>query len=87
MNISLHIERLVLEGLPMEHRQGPRLQAAVEQELARLLAAGGTPAQFNTGTVMATINGGTIQLVPGSDATGIGKQIAAAVNGGFGGKE
>jgi hypothetical protein len=83
MKIELHIERLVVEGLPVEQRQGPRLQAAVEQELARLLAAGGVLAQFNTGTAMAVIDGGTIQWGAGSDAAGIGKQIAAAVNGGL----
>jgi hypothetical protein len=84
MNIELHIERLVLDGLPVEQRQGPRLQAAVERELTRLLADGASLDQLNTGGPAASINGGVIQVAPGADAVGLGKQIAAAVHGGFG---
>jgi hypothetical protein len=39
MNISVHIERLVLDGLFVSHGQRPLLQAAVEAELTRLLTA------------------------------------------------
>lgn len=38
MNVSLHIERLVLEGLPVTASQGALVQAAIETELIRLLA-------------------------------------------------
>ena len=41
MNIKLHIERLVLDGLPVTRSQGPLVQAAMEAELARLMAEGG----------------------------------------------
>ena len=41
MNIQLHIERLVLDGLPLTRREGALVQAAVETELARLNLTGG----------------------------------------------
>lgn len=83
MNVSIHIERLILDGLFFEQRQGPLLQAAVERELTRLLADGNTVAQLSTDGSVASINGGAIHVVPGADAPGLGKQIATAVYGGL----
>jgi hypothetical protein len=40
MNITMHIERVVLEGLAVAPAGEPALRAAIETELARLLAAG-----------------------------------------------
>ena len=45
-NIHLHIERLILDGLPIERAQGPHVQAAVEAELARLLTENGLDATW-----------------------------------------
>jgi hypothetical protein len=39
--ISLHIERLVVDGLPLTAAQATRMQASLERELARLIAQGG----------------------------------------------
>jgi hypothetical protein len=41
MNIQLHIERLVLEGLPMSQHQSALVHAAVKKELGRLLDRNG----------------------------------------------
>ena len=87
MNINLHIERLVLEGLPIERRQGPQLRAAVERELIRLLTDGSSLAQLSTSGSAASINGGAIHMARGADAAGLGKQIAVAVHGGIGGRQ
>ncbi len=45
--VSLHIDRLVLDGLPFTPTQGARLQRALEHELARLWTqrAAGPPTQ------------------------------------------
>ena len=86
MSINLHIERLVLDGLPFEQRQGPHLQVAVEKELARLLTNSGSIALFNTGGTLASVKGSCIQVAEGVDATRLGKEIAAAVHGGVGGR-
>jgi len=84
MNINLHIERLVLDGLPLERRQGPQLQAAVERELTRLLSSTSSTGAFASGVSLATINAGAIHLVEGASPLGLGKQIASAVYGGVG---
>jgi hypothetical protein len=39
--INLHIERLVLEGLPLAAHEGPLVGEAVTAELTRLLGTGG----------------------------------------------
>ena len=41
MIVNLRIDRLVLEGLPVETHQSRPVQAAIEAELARLLAEDG----------------------------------------------
>lgn len=50
--IRLHIERLVVDGLPLTPAQAARMQAALERELARLLAHG-DPAAWRAGAVHA----------------------------------
>jgi hypothetical protein len=45
--ITLHIERLVVDGLPLTPAQAARLQAALERELARLLVHDGDPSAWS----------------------------------------
>ena len=85
MNIQLHIERLVLDGLPLERGQGPALQAAVEAELARLLTENGLAESLAQGGAMRSLRGGDIQLAAGGSPTEMGTRIAGAVYGGIGG--
>jgi hypothetical protein len=47
--ISLHIERLVVDGLPLTAAQAARLQGSLERELARLIAHGGDPSAWGGG--------------------------------------
>jgi hypothetical protein len=84
MNINLHIERLVLDGLPLEQRQGPQLQAAVERELTRLLSSTSSSSAFVSSGSLATINAGAIHLAEDASPLGLGKQIASAVYDGIG---
>lgn len=84
MNVNLHLERLILDGLDLPQRQRPQLQAAVEAELARLLAANGLPPAWRSGGAVPSVPGGTIQLTANRHPTHLGRQIAQAVYGGFG---
>lgn len=43
MIVNLHIDRLVLDGLPLGSHEGPLVQAAVEAELRRALSVDGFP--------------------------------------------
>jgi len=79
MKIELHIERLVLDRLPIEHSDRLIVAAAVERELAQLLADGGLTGGLLTGGATARLSAGEIQLGGGSDAGQIGQQIAQAV--------
>jgi len=83
MNIRLHIDRLVLEGLPVTRSQGPLVQAAVEAELSRLMSEGGLAQELASGGAVPSVPADGINLAGGSPAN-IGRQIARAVYGGIG---
>ena len=78
MKINVHIERLVLEELPIATQQGPLVQKALEVELARLLSG--------TNSLEQSIGGATpIVRAPGFDVVtkvspaNLGRQIAESV--------
>lgn len=82
MNIELHIERLILDGLPVESRE--RVQAAVEAELTRLWAAGGLNDGLLAGGALPSLLAETIQVTNEAGATQLGSQVAQSVHGGRG---
>ena len=86
MNIEVHIERLVLDGLAVEWRDRPQLQAAVEAELTRLLSAGELRSEFLSGAALRALRGGEIQVPVKTTAGQLGNQIAHAVHSGIGGE-
>jgi hypothetical protein len=84
MNINLHIERLVLDGVDTAPGQRHLLQGAVETELARLLIEGGLDHQLTGGAALPRIASPAIQLNGGNDPAQLGRTIAGAVYGGIG---
>jgi hypothetical protein len=86
MNINFHIERLVLDGLPVSSAQGSLLGAAVETELARLLGTGGLEASLQLGGAWPNLPVSVVQLTASKPAQ-LGQQIAKAVYGGIGQKQ
>ena len=84
MNIRIHIERLILDGLPIAHNQGPLVQAAVEAELTRLLAENSLAANLQIGGAVPSVPTNAIQLTLGSNPSQLGTQIAGAVYSGIG---
>jgi hypothetical protein len=87
MNINLHIERLILDGLPVERNQAPHIQAAVEAELTRLLTENGMASGLQTGGVLPHLNANAIQLTAGSNPAQMGTKIAQSVYSGIGNKQ
>ncbi len=83
MNVTLHIERLILDGLDVRPGDRPRLQAAVEAELSRLLGEGGIAPGLAEGGAVPALRGGNVQA-GGGDSVRLGTQIAQAVYGGIG---
>lgn len=84
MNINLHIERLVLDGIPLSPGERPLLQAAVEAELTRLLLNGGLSDALQSGGALYNVRTADIQLVSNESAARLGDQIAGAAYGGIG---
>ncbi|MGA9365505.1 MAG: hypothetical protein WBW16_14170 [Bacteroidota bacterium] len=80
MNINLHIERLILDGLPLTSSQGVLVRAAVEGELTRLLAAG-MPGV--TGGALPSVQGSDLQLSPQISPKQLGQQIGRAIHAGL----
>lgn len=83
MNVNLHIERLVLEGIDIEPAQRPLLQAALEAELGRLIAEGGVGG-LATGGAVPAIKAGGFEMSGDGNPAQLGRQIAGAVYGGIG---
>jgi hypothetical protein len=84
MKISVHIEKLVLDGVPLRGAERPLLQAAVERELTRLLA-GGVSREFRGGASVAHVQGGAMRISGRETPVQMGSGIASAVHQGIGG--
>ncbi len=83
MSINVHIERLILDGLPLTRSQGALVQAAIEAELAQLLRASGLASTWRSGGAVPSVRADAIQLAGESHPTQIGQQIARSVYGGL----
>jgi len=86
MKIKLHIERLILDGLPLERRHGLLVQAAVEQELTRLLATHGLDSEWQSGGAVPRVSAPAFRLANENPPSRLGQQIAQSVYSSIGGK-
>lgn len=78
-SIEVHIEELVLQGLPLTRGQGSDVQAAVETELARLLTEQGV-SLYSAGAT-PHLSAGSIHLTKNNQPAHLGHQIARAIYG------
>lgn len=83
--ISLHIDTLVLHGVPDAHRE--RVGEAVRQELARLIVDAGLPAAWSAGGAVPGWDAGVVTVAPGTAPEAMGAQVARAVYSGPGAGE
>ncbi len=81
--VNLHIERLVIEGLPIGTHEGPQLQAAIEAELTRLLAEGAFARDTQQGWDLPLVRAEPMVAV-GGGSEALGTQIGQAIYGGIG---
>lgn len=84
MNINLHIERVILDGLAVAPSQRGLVQSALEAELVRLLASGGLAAALSSSGAMPVLRVSDLPLAMPSEPAQLGSQIAQAVYGGIG---
>jgi hypothetical protein len=84
MNVRLHIERLVFDGVPVSEASLPQVQAAIEQQLTGLIADRGLAAGLMANQTVPLIDGGELRLsADGGDAV-LGRRIASALYEGIG---
>jgi hypothetical protein len=87
MNVRLHIDRLVLEGVNVSAAGRPHLQAAIEAELTRLIAAGGISPELARGIAVPSIPAPQMTVAPDAKPAQMGVAIAGAVYGSMGGRK
>lgn len=80
MTLRLHIDRLILDGLPVGYADRGALKAAVASELSRLLADRGLRAGLAAGGAVPSLPGGSIELPKETTPGGLGGQIARALH-------
>jgi hypothetical protein len=83
MKIKLHIDRLVLDGLPVTAVQGKTIGAAVERELTRLMASGGF--DHGGGHAIAKAKGPDIRVDRNHGPNATARKIAGAIHRSIGG--
>jgi hypothetical protein len=84
MSIKLHIDRLILEGLPFSQSEGELVQVAFEAELSRLISEGGLSSELQRGGNIWSVPAGVVQIAEGGGPRAAGKRIAGAVYSGLG---
>jgi hypothetical protein len=77
--IDLHIDELILRGLPYAQRQ--RIAAAIEQELTRLLTERGVPSSLASGGFVPRIMLDGFSIPTDAKPAAIGSQIARDIYG------
>ena len=81
MNVNLHIERLVLEGLPIGAREGASVKAALEAELTRLFAREAAQAGSVANAATASVQGAPLGASAAENPPRLGAAIAQSVYG------
>jgi hypothetical protein len=84
--VHVHVERLVLDGLELGAGDAPRIAAALDRELARLLtAAGRAPDGLRSDATLARLRTPDAALPAGAAPETIGAHLAGAVHAGIAG--
>ncbi|MBN2358791.1 MAG: hypothetical protein JXR83_05015 [Deltaproteobacteria bacterium] len=82
MNVTLHIERLILDGLAVSPGERGQVRAAVEAELARLIAERGPAEGWVSGGAIPSVTAGTVEWQAGDGPAALGTRVGQAIYGG-----
>jgi hypothetical protein len=83
VRITLHIESLVLDGVPLARGQQPRLQAAVIEALTQRLGESTLASQLAASGGRDVVQAAPIRVGQRPDARALGTQIAASISAGL----
>lgn len=81
--VDLHLDKLVLRGVPPE--RGAAVRAAIVAELGRLFAEHGVPSRLARGGSFARLAPGPITVDPAAEPAAAGRAVARAVYGALAG--
>ena len=79
--VRLHIERLVLEGVPVTQAQAPDIQAAIESELVQLLSS--RDLSGISASASGRISAGQLNVSRKINSERFGRQIARKIHHGL----
>jgi hypothetical protein len=83
--ISVNIDRLILDGIDLAPEQHGAFRAALAAELSRLLGEGGLDGGLAAGGAYYAARAGEIKLAEPASPAALGAQVARSVYGGIGG--
>lgn len=81
MNVNLHIERLVLEGLGVESRDSALVKEVVQTELRRLFVEDQRALRSLASKAMPSVAGAAVSISAAGAAPQLGSAIAQSVYG------
>jgi hypothetical protein len=83
MRLTLRIDRLVVDGLPLTQHEQRAFAAAIENELSLRLRrdAGAWPSD---GLTVRAVRGGPLGVVPGRRAADLGTEVAGSIHAALG---
>lgn len=73
---SVHIDRLVLHGLPLGHDAGAQVREALGRELERLLADAAVRGELGQGAALSLLRLDRVTLDAPADPRRLGRQLA-----------
>jgi hypothetical protein len=79
VNVDVHIERLIVDGLPLERIDGAVLQAAVAAELHQAIIDGSMLFALHAAGAFARMPGGTVDVGEEGNLAHLGRQVARAI--------
>ncbi len=79
MKVNLHIDRLIIDGLPVQRHQWRHIQAAVELALARMLHEEGVSADLLSAGTIHRISTEKLSYAPVVEADHLGASIASSI--------
>lgn len=83
MNINLHINRLVLDGVDLAPGQSSLLQKSIVSQLTQLLEVSGLASNLTAGTAVKQLSTNSRNL-NNTQPTDLGQQIARSIYRGIG---
>ena len=84
-NVTLDIDRLILDGINVPRGEESRLRATIESELARLFGEGASTTRARViSSAVVSLDGGAIRVASPLESEPLARQIATAVYGSLG---